>query len=183
MGDQQLRLLRRARSPACGRRAWRARPGRGSTRALASRSLNSALHHFGMLLPAGLPSGQPSRKKKLSGSPLSPVQPIWPVSSSAFCSALAIFAPFEGDELGVDADLGEVGLHHLADALAVRVVGALHRLIPEVDVERRLDAGRGEHRLGLLGIVGIVGDLVVIGPHRRAGSASWPSRRRRDRRP
>ena len=81
--------------------------------------------------------------------------------------ALAVLAPLEGDELGVDADLGEVGLHHLADALAVRVVGALHRLIPEVDVERRLDAGRGEHRLGLLGIVGKVDDLVVIGPHRR----------------
>ncbi len=33
--------------------------------------------------------------------------------------ALAVLAPFVGDELGVDADLGEIGLHHLADALAV----------------------------------------------------------------
>src|SRR3984885_1484411 len=38
--------------------------------------------------------------------------------------ALAILAPLIGDELGVDADLGEVRLHHLADALAIGIVGS-----------------------------------------------------------
>src|SRR5271163_1137235 len=50
--------------------------------------------------------------------------------------ALSIFAPLKCDELGVDADLGEIGLHHFAYALAVRVVRALHRLVPEIDVDR-----------------------------------------------
>ncbi len=37
---------------------------------------------------------------------------------------LAVLAPFVGLELGVDADLGEIRLHHLADPLAVRVIRA-----------------------------------------------------------
>ena len=78
--------------------------------------------------------------------------------------ALAILAPLIGDELGVDADLGEVGLHHLADALAVGIVRPRHRHVPEIDVERRLDAGRGQHRLRLLLIEGHVRNLVVEGP-------------------
>src|ERR1700733_487452 len=53
--------------------------------------------------------------------------------------ALAILAPLIGDELGVDADLGEIGLHHLANALAIGIVGSGRRHVPEIDVERPLD--------------------------------------------
>src|SRR6516164_5119389 len=37
----------------------------------------------------------------------------------ALLQALAILTPFIGHELGVDANLGEIRLHHLADALRV----------------------------------------------------------------
>src|SRR5580704_8529024 len=77
----------------------------------------------------------------------------------ALLETLAILAPFIGDELGVDADLGEIGLHHLADALRIRVVRPLHRHIPKIDVERGGDARFLEERLRLLGIVRIVLDL------------------------
>src|SRR5262249_29008218 len=43
---------------------------------------------------------------------------------------LAVLAPFKGDELGVDPDLGKIGLHHLGHALGIGVVGALHRHPP-----------------------------------------------------
>ncbi len=80
--------------------------------------------------------------------------------------ALSILAPFIGDELGVDADLGKVGLHHFADALAVGIVRSLDRHVPKINVERRLDARGSQRGLGLLGVVGVIDDVVVVGPHR-----------------
>src|ERR1700727_926403 len=82
----------------------------------------------------------------------------------AIREALAILAPLVGDEFGVDADLGEIGLHHLANALAVGIVGSRYWHVPEIDVERRLDAGRSQHCLGFLLIEGHVRNLVVEGP-------------------
>src|SRR5215469_7755758 len=49
--------------------------------------------------------------------------------------ALAVLAPFEGLELGGDADLRQIGLDHLGDLLGVRIVGTLHRHVPEVGLE------------------------------------------------
>jgi hypothetical protein len=45
----------------------------------------------------------------------------------AFPRTLQILAPFIGNDLHVDPDLGEVRLHHLRDCLAVGHVGPLDR--------------------------------------------------------
>ncbi len=80
--------------------------------------------------------------------------------------ALAVLAPFEGLELGSDADLRQVRLHQLGHLLGIRIVGTLHRHVPEVGLEVG-DTGLGQHGLRLLRIVRIGLDRVVIGPDRR----------------
>ena len=70
--------------------------------------------------------------------------------------ALAVLAPLEALDLGLDADLGQVGLHQFGDALGVRVVGALHRHRPQVGLE-------------------------AVGQAGLAPAASWPPRDRRGR--
>ena len=80
--------------------------------------------------------------------------------------ALAVLAPFVGDELGIDADLRQIGLHHFRHALGIGIVGTLHRHPPQVGFEV-LDAGGLQHLLGLLGIVLVVDRRLVIGPDGR----------------
>ena len=80
--------------------------------------------------------------------------------------ALEVFAPFVGDDLDLNADLGKVGLDEFGHAPGVRVVGTLHRHRPDLHLQV-LDAGFREHLLGCFRIVGIVHDRVVVRPHRR----------------
>ncbi|MNT20696.1 hypothetical protein D3C71_1624010 [compost metagenome] len=45
---------------------------------------------------------------------------------------LQIFAPLEGDNFGLHANLRPVGLDHLRHALGIRVVGPLYRHRPQI---------------------------------------------------
>src|SRR3954453_19671475 len=81
--------------------------------------------------------------------------------------ALAVLAPLEGLPVGLDADLGEIRLHQLGDGLAVRVVGTLHRHVPQVGLEPVLHAGLAEELLGFGLIEGIVLHGLVVRPDRR----------------
>ncbi|MCY1520726.1 hypothetical protein D9M68_555130 [compost metagenome] len=78
--------------------------------------------------------------------------------------ALEVLAPFVGDDLGLDAHLGPVGLEHFGHQLGVGVVRALHRHGPEGDLGAFLDAGGLEQLLGLFRVVAGVLDGLVIGP-------------------
>ena len=61
--------------------------------------------------------------RKLSGSPLSLVQPYKAMGCPPACTPVAVVAPGRRHEMCPDADPGEVLRDHLGHALAVRVVG------------------------------------------------------------
>ena len=78
--------------------------------------------------------------------------------------ALAILAPFEALDLGLDADLGQISLHQFGDALGVRVVGPLHRHRPQVGGEPVRKSRCCQQFLRGGRIEGVVLDRVVVGP-------------------
>ena len=82
----------------------------------------------------------------------------------ALLGALAIFTPLVGDQLGLDTDLVEIGLHHLGDALGVGIVGARHGHVPKVDFERQRDTGFLQKCRSFGWIVGIILHRVVVTP-------------------
>ena len=169
------------RSPASSRRAPCASAMSRSAWPWSSRSSKALLHHLDEVLAAvaGRRAAEQEEEVVRVAIVAGPAEQAHLVL--ARLQALAVLAPFIGDELGVDADLGQIGLHHLGHALGVRVVGTLHRHLPQVGVERCLHAGLLEHLLGLGGIVGVVLDRVVIGPDGRRDRGSWPAGRRPDR--
>src|SRR5215469_4635528 len=84
----------------------------------------------------------------------------------AVLQPFAVLAPFEALDLGLDAYLGEVGLHQLGNAARIGIVRPLHRHGPQIGREAVGIAGLGEKLLGCRRIEGIILDVVVVGPHR-----------------
>src|SRR5215217_7901980 len=77
-----------------------------------------------------------------------------------------VSGPLVGDELGIDADVLEVLLHDLRDALSVRHVGAWDRHVPKLGLEV-LDTGVLEQLLCFVRVVGV--RLYVIVEERQEG--------------
>ena len=81
--------------------------------------------------------------------------------------AFQILAPLVGDDFGLDANLGPVGLDHLRHTAGVRVIRTLYRHRPQIDSEAFFQARFFQQLLRLLRIVGVVFNVVVIAPHGR----------------
>src|SRR3984957_8782210 len=78
---------------------------------------------FRRIAVARFPAGAPSEEEEIVRVAVIAGPTVLAGGLLASGEALAILAPLIGDKLGVDTDLGEIGLHHLAYALAVGIVG------------------------------------------------------------
>ncbi|ENN88888.1 hypothetical protein RHSP_10882 [Rhizobium freirei PRF 81] len=79
---------------------------------------------------------------------------------------LQVLGPVIGDDLDLDADLGQICLHQLGSAARVQHVRTRNRHSPDLHAET-LDASLFKQLLGFFRVVGVVLHFLVVGPHGR----------------